>query len=107
MSDPTNLKLIIQPPPVLRATVTPPAEFKTTLQVGQGPAGPSGAGVLPPFQFLTPMSVWVINHNLNRRPLVGVFTIGGMEMLAEVIHISANQVQVSFDDPVAGYAVCS
>ena len=39
MSDPTNLKLVIQPPPVLRATVIPPAEFKTTLQVGQGPAG--------------------------------------------------------------------
>lgn len=35
----SELKLIVQPPPVLRATVTPPAEFKTTLQVGQGPAG--------------------------------------------------------------------
>lgn len=93
--------------PELGLVIQPPPEIKTTLVIGQGPAGPSGAGILPPFQFLTPMSVWVINHNLNRRPLVGVFTIGGMEMLAEVIHISANQVQVSFDDPVAGYAVCS
>ena len=44
MSDPTNLKLIIQSPPVLRATVTPPIEIKSTLVVGQGPAGPPGAG---------------------------------------------------------------
>ena len=73
MSDSTNLKLIVQSPPVLRATVTPPAEFKTTIEnktlnlilqqppiiqtvvtppieikstlvVGQGPAGPPGIG---------------------------------------------------------------
>lgn len=71
MSDSTNLKLIIQPPPVLRATVTHPADFKTTIEqtvlslvvqpyavvrstiqppttikttilVGQGPSGPPG-----------------------------------------------------------------
>lgn len=42
MSDPTDLKLIIQPPPVLRATITPPADFKTTILVGQGPSGPPG-----------------------------------------------------------------
>ena len=107
MPNPTNLKLVIQPPPVLRATVTPPAEFKTTLQVGQGPAGASGSGVVPPFQFLTATQIWVINHNLNRRPLIGVFSVGGIEMMAEVIHISANQVQVIFDNPVAGYAICS
>lgn len=71
MSDPTDLKLVIQPPPVLRATITPPADFKTTIEqtvlslvvqpyaevrstiqppttikttilVGQGPSGPPG-----------------------------------------------------------------
>ena len=69
----SELKLIVQPPPVLKATVTPPAEFKTTIEnktlnlilqqppiiqtvvappieikstlvVGQGPAGPPGIG---------------------------------------------------------------
>ena len=44
MSDSTNLKLIVQSPPVLRATVTPPIEIKSTLVVGQGPAGPPGIG---------------------------------------------------------------
>lgn len=91
----------------LNLVVLPPPEIKTTLQVGQGPAGPAGSGLLQPFQFLTPIAVWIINHNLNRRPLVGVFSVGGIEMLAEVIHISVNQVQVVFDDPVAGYAICS
>ncbi len=73
----------------------------------QGPAGASGSGVVPPFQFLTATQIWVVNHNLNRRPLIGVFSVGGIEMMAEVIHISANQVQVIFDNPVAGYAICS
>ena len=39
----TELKLIVQPPPVLKAIVTPPPEFKTTLVVGQGPAGAPGS----------------------------------------------------------------
>ena len=78
MSDPTNLKLIIQPPPVLRATITPPADFKTTIEksvytlivqpptelktviqppnevkttllIGQGPSGPPGSGEIVPY----------------------------------------------------------
>lgn len=69
----TELQLIVQPPPVLRATVIPPPEFKTiieekvsililqppteiqsilqppveirsTLVIGQGPSGPPGLG---------------------------------------------------------------
>lgn len=103
----TELRLIVQPPPELRSVVTPAPEIKSTLVVGQGPAGASGSGVVPPFQFLTATQIWVINHNLNRRPLIGVFSVGGIEMMAEVIHISANQVQVIFDNPVAGYAICS
>ncbi len=103
----TELRLIVQPPPELRSVVTPAPEIKSTLVVGQGPAGASGSGVVPPFQFLTATQIWVINHNLNRRPLIGVFSVGGIEMMAEVIHISVNQVQVIFDNPVAGYAICS
>ena len=102
-----EMRLIVQPPPELRSVVTPAPEIKSTLVVGQGPAGASGSGVVPPFQFLTATQIWVVNHNLNRRPLIGVFSVGGIEMMAEVIHISANQVQVIFDNPVAGYAICS
>lgn len=96
----------ITTPAPLNLIVQPASEIKAVLQVGQGPAGASGAPI-PPIQFLTPIATWVINHNLGRRPLVGVFTVGGVEMMAEIIHVSLNQVQVFFDNPTAGYAVCS
>ena len=95
------------PQPELKLIVQPPAEFKTTLQVGQGPAGPSGGGTLPPFYFLTALDIWIINHNLGRRPNTSVYSVGGVEMLAEIIQISNNQVQIFFDQPTAGYAICS
>lgn len=96
----------ITTPTPLKLTVQPAAGIRAVLQVGQGPAGASGVAI-PPIEFLTPISVWVINHNLGRRPLVSVFSIGGVEMMAEIIHISINQAQVIFDNPTAGYAVCS
>jgi hypothetical protein len=102
-----SFNLVIQTPQPLQLVVQSPPEIKSTLVVGQGPAGASGGASLPPFQFLTPIATWVINHNLGRRPLVGVFSVGGVEMMAEVIHTSVNQVQVIFDNVTAGYAVCS
>ena len=102
----SDLKLVIQTPAPLKLVVQPPPVIKSSLSVGQGPAGASGVGA-PPFPFLSPQSTWVINHNLLRRPLVGVFTVGGVEMWAEVLHVSLNQVIVTFDEPVAGYAICS
>lgn len=50
--------------------------------------------------------VWTVNHNFGVRPHVQVFSIGGVEMLAEVIHTSDNQIQVIFDGPVKGYVIC-
>lgn len=52
-------------------------------------------------------STWVVNHNLGSRPNVCLLSTGGLEMMAEIIHISVNQVQVFFDSPVAGLAICS
>lgn len=72
----------------------------------QGPRGAS-SGSTEPFYFMTPLSTWVVNHNLGRRPVVSVFSVGGVEMFAEIIHTSTNQCQVMFDDPVTGYAICS
>lgn len=53
----------------------------------------------------TASSTWTINHNLGRDVEVSVFTIGGVEMIATVIQISLNQVQVTFDSPYDGYAL--
>jgi hypothetical protein len=50
-------------------------------------------------------STWTINHNLNRNVTVSVYTVGGVEMLAQVIKTSLNQVQVLLDAALAGFAV--
>ena len=105
MPDPTNLKLIIQPPPVLRATVTPPPEFKTTLQVGQGPAGKDGSGDLHyPHTQAVPDTVWVIDHNLGKYPSVICFDSANDEIEGMISYQSLNRVTVTFSAATGGYA---
>jgi hypothetical protein len=53
------------------------------------------------------LDVWVVNHNLGYRPSVNALSVGGVAMLAEVVHASANQALVYFDSPTSGLAVCS
>jgi hypothetical protein len=84
------------------------------LQVGQGPSGPKGdkgdtgqAGTTHEHYQTTASSTWVVNHNLGFRPAVTILSVGGTQMLAEVIHASLNQVLVYFDEPMTGLAVCS
>lgn len=48
-----------------------------------------------------------MNHNFGSRPLVSVFSMGGREMWAEVVHASDNQALIYFDAPTAGYAICT
>lgn len=73
-----------------------------------GPAGPPGNGEV---QYTHTQSVasdtWTVNHNLGYRPAVSVLSVGGKLMLADVVHTSANQAVVSFDQPTPGQAVCS
>lgn len=53
------------------------------------------------------LATWTVNHNLGYRPNISIYSTGGVEVEAEVVHISNNQIQVLFDSPFAGYAVCS
>jgi hypothetical protein len=69
-----------------------------------GPVGPPGAGAGYNFAQTATSAVWTINHNLGYKPSVQVFTVGGLEMLAEVQHNSINQVIVTFNTAVAGTA---
>jgi hypothetical protein len=71
----------------------------------QGPSGASGSSFTH-YQ-MVPAATWVVNHNFGVRPNVSVLSVGGASMLAEVLHISTNQVQVIFDDPQTGLAICS
>lgn len=54
-----------------------------------------------------PALVWTINHNLGFRPGVHLYSVGGREMMAEIVHTSLNQTLVYFDNSTAGTAVCS
>jgi len=70
------------------------------------PAAGTGTGAYRYIQD-APAAVWIINHNLGLQPNVRTYSAGGREMLAEIVHTSANQTYVYFDSPVSGYAVCS
>ena len=49
-------------------------------------------------------STWTIAHNLGYRPSVSAFSVGGVEMIASVTHLSINTLQLDFNLPVAGSA---
>lgn len=51
-------------------------------------------------------ATWTVNHNLGFRPDVSVLTPGGSEMIAEVVHISINQLRVYFSAPKTGSVRC-
>ncbi len=65
---------------------------------------PSGSGVAFVHQQWVPIVVWSVNHNLGLRPTVSVLDTGGNEVQADVVHLSANQLQIRFALPVAGLA---
>lgn len=69
------------------------------------PGVDSGSAVLP-FEHVqaSASASWNVNHNLGRRPIVSVYSIGGVEITADVVHISVNQLQVNFAAPFAGFA---
>lgn len=51
-------------------------------------------------------ATWTINHNLGRRPLVQLYTVGGVEFAAEITHTSVNQAVVTMASAIAGTARC-
>ena len=98
MSDSTNLKLIIQSPPV----------FKTTLQVGQGPAGKDGLDGTGDSHYshnqANPDTVWVIDHNLGKYPSVICFDSANDEIEGMISYPTLNRVTVTFSAATGGYA---
>lgn len=57
------------------------------------------------FTQTTPVSEWVINHNLGRHVATDVYSTGGVQVFAEVINVTLNQTVVRFDSPQSGYAI--
>lgn len=53
-----------------------------------------------------PAMTWTVNHNLGYKPAVELYTVGGMEFEAEVVHTSANQCIVYLVKDIAGFVRC-
>ena len=68
-----------------------------------GLRGQSGAGATVYEESFVGLDTWIVNHNLGRKPAaVQILTPGGAEVLAEVLHISDNQLRVFFVQPFTG-----
>lgn len=81
----------------------------TAVLCKQGPPGPPGTagGMGYTHTQTVAATTWTVNHNLGRRPAISVLSPGGVEVLAEVLHASLNQVLVYFDQPYTGLVICS
>ena len=90
----------------------------------QGPPGPSGGAVDADYgditvaagvweidtfreDFASPLPIWVVNHNLNRRVAVETYTAGGTEFMAEIVRVDSNQIRVEMDVPSTGFVIVS
>lgn len=73
-----------------------------------GPKGDPGVSSEPFTLTISPaVNVWSINHNLGRYPNVTILSIGGKEMLGEIINTTLNHFFVYFDTPIEGRVICS
>ena len=103
---PPPIVTTLTPPPAIVTTLAPPPAIDTTLVVGQGPAGPSGAGLASytHTQAIAAAS-WTVNHDLNRQPsAVSLRSPGGVEFVAEWLVTSLNQLVVLLSAPTTGTA---
>ena len=103
-----GLEVVLGAHPALDVTIGAVPALAVVFGSAQGPSGPPGAsgGTYTHTQPVAAAS-WTVNHNLGFRPAVSPLSVGGREMVAEVIHASTNQALVYFDSPIAGMAVCS
>lgn len=56
------------------------------------------------FNQTTPITNWVINHNLAQFPSVTVVDTSGYVVLAQVQYINSNRIEVTFSQAFAGTA---
>ena len=68
-----------------------------------GPPGPVGGSGYDYTQ-ASPDSIWTVAHNLGHRPLVDIFSVGGVVMVGDIVHLSVNTLQIIFSSAVSGSA---
>jgi hypothetical protein len=72
----------------------------------RGQPGSGGAAVSYTHTQASPLAQWTVNHNLGARVLVAVFSPGGVEVEADIVHVSTNQCLINFASPQSGSARC-
>jgi hypothetical protein len=83
---------------VISAPHAPLIEFTSV-----GIRGADGSGAALYEASFVDANPWIVNHNFGRKPTsVQVLTVGAVEILAEVVHISDNQLRVLFVEPYTG-----
>lgn len=55
---------------------------------------------------LTPSSHWMVDHNLNTYPTVVCTTVHGEQFIADITYLSTNQLTITANIPITGYAYC-
>lgn len=88
------------------ADVVAPGPVLVSVIPGQGPKGDPGTGGATYLHTQSsPASTWTVNHNLGvAAPVVAVFSVGGVELDAQIVLTSPNQCVISFNQPTAGTA---
>lgn len=61
----------------------------------------AAGGITYSFSALTS---WAINHNRGYTPLISCFSLGGVELVADIVHLNNNQSVVNFTTATAGTA---
>lgn len=97
----TNTVIIGKPRPSGVTVIKDETPSGTATVAGPGTGGSSGQ--TREQAFLTPQAQWIFNHNLGYYPSIEILSLARQEVSAQVDHISANQVRVSFNNPFAGY----
>ena len=69
-----------------------------------GTPGPPGATPGATYIFGSAATTWTINHNLGYKPVISCYTVGGIEVVADIVHTSDNQAIVYFSTATAGAA---
>lgn len=86
-----------------RTFIPPRMPADAVLKALRGAPGPPSNGAQT-FVQASPSGTWTINHNLGYVPIVQVFSVGGMEIVADVQNPSLNQTVIYLAAPMAGSA---
>jgi len=94
----TPARVVIQGSKFLKISSVP----STRLKVVQSSVGGGESPALI-FDFGSPSSSWIVNHNMARSPSsVRVLSVGGVEVEAQITEVSTNQLVVQFSSPQVG-----